>query len=433
MSMKSEHRCLRIRGGRLLDPATGTDRIGDLCIAEGRIIALGETPSDFTADETIDANGLWVCPGLIDLSNRVREPGEEHKGTIASETRAAASGGVTTLVVPPDTVPPIDNPSVVELIRDRAKDSSHSWVLTLGAMTVGLQGQQLTEMGALRREGVVGVSNGLEGIRDTRVLRRALEYAATQELPVFIQPQDAWLSEGGCAHEGAVATRLGLPGIPSAAEAAEVSRVLALIRLTHARVHFCRLSNHRALSLVAEAIQQGLPVTCDVAAHQLYLTEMDLSDYNPNVHLQPPLRTQRDLQALRTGLGNGTVSAICSDHQPHDLDAKSAPFMETEAGASTVETLLPLVLRLAEEGELSLLDALACVTQNPAQILGLEESGSLAPGHRADVILVDPEAWWTVDTDQLLSEGKNSPFLGWELKGRVRRTLLAGRTLYELI
>jgi dihydroorotase len=419
---------ISILGGRLIDPANGVDQVIDLHIAAGRIIALGVAPNGFEAQHRIDASERIVCPGLIDLHARLREPGQENKATIASETRAAAHAGITTLICPPDTDPVIDNPAVVDLIRHRTAQAGFARVLTLGALTQGLDGRQLAEMGALKEAGCVGVSNGPRAVDNTQVMRRAMEYAASQNLTVFLHAEDPWLAADGCAHEGAVSVRLGLPGIPEAAETVAVTRELQLIEQTGVRAHFCQLSCVCAVKMIARARYDGLPITADVAAHQLFLTEMDIGYFDSQCHVRPPLRTQRDRDGLRVALGTGTLDAICSDHQPHDAAAKLAPFPVSEPGVSALETLLPLTLRLVDEGVLGLSEAIACISQRPAEILGLE--CGLSVGARADVCIFDPQQEWELSTGTLTSHGHNTPFLGWMLRGRVTHTLLAGHVVF---
>lgn len=419
---------ISIVGGRLIDPANGIDQVTDLHIAGGKILAVGKAPTDFEAAKIIDAKNQIVCPGLVDLHVRLREPGQENKATIASETRAAAKAGITTLVCPPDTYPVTDTPAVVDLIRHRANQAGSARVVSLGALTKNLDGEQLAEMSALKNAGCVGVSNASKAIKSTEVMRRAMEYASSQNMPVFLHAQDPWLAGDGCAHEGAISVRLGLPGIPESAETIAVARELHLIEQTGVRAHFCQLSSERAVQMIARAQHDGLPVTADVTAHHLFLTEMDIGFFDSQCHVQPPLRTQRDRDGLRAGMQRGTVSAICSDHQPHDLDAKLAPFPSSEAGISGLETLLPLTLRLVDEGVMSLSQAIASITQAPASIVGL--SASLGAGDIADVCVFDPEQYWALTPETMLSQGKNSPFLGWELKGRVTQTLLAGHLSY---
>ena len=421
---------IAIRGARIIDPANAIDGIHDLFIADGQVAAIDVEPEGFQADRIINADGLVICPGLIDLCARLREPGQEYKATIASETRAAASAGITTLVCPPDTDPVIDETAVVQLIRRRAQAAGYARVLTLGAMARSLAGEELAEMAALKQAGCVGVSNGAKFITNTLVLRRALEYAASHDLTVFISPQDPWLSAGGLAHDGQTATRLGLNGIPTAAETAALARDLALVEDIGVRVHFCRLSAARSVELVAGAQARGLPVSADVSAHQLYLTEQKLDHFNSYCHVLPPLRSERDREGLRTGVQQGVLGAICSDHQPHEPDAKQRPFGETEPGIAGLETLLALSLRLATENALELNTVIERLTLGPARILGLD-SGHLSPGATADICIFDPHADWTLSLRDIHSSGRNTPFVDWRFRHRVRYTFLAGRLVYE--
>lgn len=421
---------IAIRGGRLIDPANGADAIQDLFITDQRVTGVGLAPEGFRPDRELDARGRIVCPGLIDLCARLREPGAEHKATIASEAYAAAQAGITTLVCPPDTDPVIDETAVVELIRRRAEAAGFARVLTLGALTRGLHGEHLAEMAALKEAGCVGVSNASQPLINTLVLRRALEYAATYDLTVFLTPADPWLTGYGCIHDGAVATRLGLPGIPAAAETAVVARDLALIEEIGVHAHFCRLSSARAVEMVAQAQSQGLPVTADVSAHHLHLSEVDIGRFDSFCHVLPPLRGLRDKEGLRRGLSEGVIAAICSDHQPHEPDAKQAPFSDTAPGISGLDTLLALSLRLVEDGLLSRSSLIERLTAAPARILGLD-AGHLGVGATADICIFDPDHAWRLETGAIVSRGHNSPFLGGEFRGRVIYTLLAGRVIYE--
>lgn len=419
-----------IRGGRLIDPANQVDSLIDLYIEQGHIVALGEAPADFVAEQEIDASGKWILPGLIDLQARLREPGQKHKGTIASETTAAAAAGITTLCCPPDTAPVIDNPAVAAQIAHRAEAAGKSRVLPLGALTQGLEGEHLASMQALQTAGCVAMSNARRPITSTLIQRRALEYAATLGITIFINAEDPWLAAEGCVHEGPLSTRLGLPGVPECAEVIAVARDLMLIEQTGVTAHFSQLSTARAVALITEAQAKGLSVTADVSAHQLYLTEMDVDGFNSQCHVRPPLRSQRDRDGLRQAVASGAISAICSDHQPHDRDAKLAPFAATEPGISALETLLPLTLRLVDEGIIELRQAIARLTSGPARILGID-AGHLGIGATADLCIVDPELHWDVTEEALNSAGKNTPFLGWEMKGRVTHTLLGGRQIHQ--
>ncbi len=422
-----------MRGARVVDPAQGLDGVQDLWLAEGRVAAVGRRPEGLVPDRVIEAAGWVACPGLVDLRAHLREPGQEHKGTIASETAAAAAGGITTLCTFADYDPVVDTPAVVDLIRHRAEAAGRCRVVVVGALTQGLDGERLSEMGALRAAGCPGVGNARRPLANPLVLRRAMEYAATHGLTVFLCPEDPHLRNRGCAHEGQVATRLGLPGVPEAAETAAVAQALALVQQTGVRAHLGPLSTARAVRMVARARYDGLPVTADVTAHHLHLTEMDLGEFDARCHVEPPLRTQRDRDGLRYGLVEGTLGAVCSDHQPHEPDAKLAPFPATAPGLSGVETLLSLTLRLVEEEVLSLAEAVARLTQGPAEILGLAAQGigSLRPGAPADLCLFDPERRWTVRPEGLRSRGRHTPFAGWELPGVVMLTLLEGRVAYR--
>jgi len=421
---------LKISSGRIIDPANNIDQTGDLFIDEGLIVGIGKSPKGFKAEQEIDATAQIVCPGLIDLCARLREPGEEHKATIASETTAAIASGITSICCPPDTIPVIDTPAVVELIFQHASNSQQAKVFPLGALTHGLKGKTLAEMDALKNAGCIGVSNAYAPIVDTEVLRRALEYAATCEITVHLYCEDDYLRNNGVVHEGPVSTRLGLPAIPETAETVAVSRALLLVEQTGARVHFCRISTARSIELLAEAKVRGIDVTADVGIAHLHLTDMDISSFNTDCYVLPPLRSQRDKEGLRTGLANGTITAICSDHQPHESDAKSAPFSMTEPGASTIEMLLPLTLQLVRDKNLTLQQAIAALTSAPAKIAGLD-TGKLSIGSRADICIFDPESSWIVETEALLSAGKNTPFASWEMTGKVTHTLVDGNIIFQ--
>ncbi len=419
---------LLIRQARVIDPANGVDEVCDLFIEEQRISRIGKLEQT-RADTTLDAEGLLALPGLIDIGAYLREPGYEFKATIASEMRAASVAGITTLCALPEVHPAVAASATVNLVRRRAEAVGLCNVLVVGAMSVGLEGRMLSEMAALKAAGCVALGNGLQPFADANFLRRALQYAAGLDLPVFLHPLDHALADGGCAHEGAVSTRLGLPGIPVSAETAPLGQYLALAEDTGARVHFCRLSCARSIALITQARAAGLEVTADVCAHQLFLTEDDVFDFDPNCHLLPPARAADDRDALRAAVAAGDVNVVCSDHQPHDINAKLAPFPASAPGISSLETLLALMLELADQEIIPLATAIASVTANPARLLH-SDRGSLEVGAVADLCLVDPACEWVLQKESMLSSGRNTPFLGRRFKGKVRWTVLGGRVVY---
>jgi dihydroorotase len=422
---------IHIQGGRLIDPRNHIDAVRDLYIAAGKIVAVGAAPAGFAANRTIDASDRIVCPGLVDLSARLREPGFEYIATLDSEMNAATAGGVTSLACPPDTDPPLDEPGLVEMLKFRASNLNKARVYPIGALTAGLKGVQLTEMAELRDAGCVAFSHADVPLTDNQVLFYAMKYAATFDIPVWLRPQDAALARNGVAHDGQVATRLGLPSIPVCAETAALSVILLLARETGARVHLCRLSSAAAINMVRRARHDGAKVTCDVAVHHLHLSEMDIGYFDPHCHLIPPLRSQRDRDALRKALADHTIDAVCSDHCPVDDDAKQVPFSESEPGATGLELLLPLTLKWAEEDHLPMSTALSRITADAANILGID-AGHLSVGADADVCVFDAERYWKVEPASLLSQGKNTPFSGYELKGRVTHTLVGGQIAHEI-
>jgi len=421
----------RIRGGWVVDPANGIDEQLDIYVEDGLIVGLGPGPANFEVEREYHVDGNVVCPGLIELRASLREPGQEHKATIASESRAAVRGGITTLCCTPDTDPVIDTPAVVELIHQRAAAVACARVEVQGALTQRLEGSRLSEMGALRDAGCIGVSNAYRVMENTEVVRRAMEYAATFGLTVLLFPEDPWLAQDHAAHEGAVGTRLGLPGLAETAETITLARDLLLVEASGVRAHICGLSTARGVEMVAQARARGLPVTADVALPNLFLTEMDVTDFNSACRVRPPLRTQRDREALRQGVREGTIATLCSAHQPHEPDAKQAPFTEAAPGISGLETLLVLTLRLVDEGLLTLQQAISRVTYEPARVFGLE-AGTLSPGRPADICVFDPERHWMLTRERLWSEGRNTPFIGWEFKGEVTHTFVGGRLVYHL-
>jgi len=421
---------IKINNGHIICPASRLNEPGELYIADGKIVSVLRPVDGFTADLELDLPGRYVCPGIVDLSAHLREPGYEHKATIASESQAAAHSGITGLVCNPDTQPVLDTPAVVELVRQRQSHVNKTKIYPLGALTRGLAGEQLTEVPALKEEGCVGLSNARIPIIDTEVLRRALEYASGFDLPVFICPEDNYLKNNGVMHEGRISTRLGLPGIPETAETVALGRVLLLVEQTGASVHFCRLSTAKSVEMISAARKQGLPVTADVGICHLYLTEMDVDGFNSQCHLLPPLRSDRDRQALIDGLGTGVIDAVCSDHQPHDEDAKAAPFSATEPGASTLEVLAPLMFNLMDNNRLSPEQVLGALTYRPASIINIP-AGTLKENADADLFIFDKNLDCTVSAEKLISAGKNTPFDGWEMNGRVTHTILNGELIYK--
>lgn len=419
---------ISILGARLLDPANGLDRVDNIHLDNGVVVAIGATPNGFNAQQQITGDGLVLAPGLVDLAVSLREPGQTRKGTIESETRAAAAGGITSLCCTPNTRPVLDTTAVAELILDRAVAAGHARVFPIGALTRNLDGEQLAELVALRDAGCVAFANGLGGIGNNRTLRRALEYAATFDLTVIFQPQDQHLAEGGLAHEGPTASFLGLPGIPESAETVALARDLLLVEQSGVRAHFSQISSARGAQMIADAQARGLRVTADVALYQLILVDEALADFSSLYHVQPPLRSRADRDGLREAVRTGVIGAIASHHQPHEEDAKLAPFGATEPGISSAELLLPLALTLVDDGLLSLPALIQRLSSGPAQALRLPLEG-LREGASADLTLFDPGAQ-TLAGEQWLSRGRNCPFLGHCLPGKVRYTICQGRVSY---
>jgi len=413
-----------IRGAEVALPQSQLE-VCDVLLENGKITAIGAEASAREANETLEAQGLRLLPGLIDIHCRLREPGQTHKGTIASETRAALQSGITRVMIAPDTKPVIDSTAAIELIQHINEATEFCDIHPIGALSKGLKGAELSNMAGLRSMGCVAVSNALQPLLNNRVQRSAMEYAASQDLPVVIQAQDLSLSEGGCMHEGAIATRQGLPAIPEAAETAALAKDLELVTQTGARTHFGQLSCARSVAMIRAAKAQGLPVSADVAMHQLFLTDRDADGFNSYAKVLPPFRSERDREALLEGVIDGTIDCICSDHQPHDVDAKLQPFPSAEAGISAFETLLPLGLRLVQDGLLTLPRLLECLSSRPAELFGLP-GGHIAVGEVADLILIDPQQEWQLDRQNFLSNGKNTPFQGWLFTGAVKRAFKAG-------
>ena len=416
---------ISILNGRVIDSGNDIDEIVDIHIADGCIKTIGDAPAHFQPSETIDADGLFIAPGLIDMRARLYEPGATQKTVLLSECKAAIAAGITSVCIQPDTWPVIDTPAVAVHIAEHATQAGNCKIYPLGALSVGLQGNYLSDMAALKDAGCVGVSNAMLPIRDSMIMRRAMQYANTLDITVFLSACDPWLQGNGTVHEGEVSTRLGLPAIPYAAEVAGVARDLALIETTGVKAHFCGLSSARAVEMIALAQTRGIQITADVNIHNLLLTEKAVESFDTNCHVIPPLRTEEDRVALIEGIRTGVITGICSDHQPHHRDAKLLPFSQSKPGMATIETLLSLTLGLVDSGDLTLLQALACLTAHPARILGIK-GGILSPGMPADLCIIDPSHQWQVTEQSLISRGKNTPYLSKVLQGKTRHTILNG-------
>ena len=418
---------LLITNARLLDPATGLDAPGAILIENGRIVTLTGAPAE--GAENFDAGGACLAPGLVDMRASIGEPGAEHRETIASAAQAAASGGITTLAVLPDTDPPLDDPALVEFVIRRGEATGSLTLLPYAAATKHCAGKDLSEYGLLREAGAAGFTDGTRAIGSARMMRLALSYARAFGAMVVQHPEEPTLAGHGAATEGELATRLGLPGIPAAAEAMMVARDIALARLTGGHVHFGHVSTGAALDLIRAAKAEGLRVTCDTAPPYFDLNETGIGDYRTYAKLSPPLRREEDRLAVVAALADGTVDAIASDHQPRDADDKRLPFAQAEAGGAGLATLLGVTLAQVHGGQLPLLTALALMTCRPAALLGLE-SGRLAVGAPADLCLFWPDRAWQVKAGLLPGKAQNSPFDGRALEGRVMATFKLGKKVF---
>lgn len=419
-----------IKNGHVIDPVNNIDSELDVYISNGRITALGQAPANFNVEQSIDATGLIIAPGLVDLSARLREPGFEYKATLKSELQAAVAGGVTSLACPPDTDPTLDESGLVEMLKHRSKKLNLAHVYPIGALTKQLQGTALTEMYELTEAGCVGFSQANQSIIDTQVLWRAFEYAATFGYTIFLRAEDPFLAQDGVAHDGETASRLGLKGIPAAAESLALATILRIALETKTKIHICRLSTAEGVDLVRHAKKQGLTVTADVSIQHIHLTDLDIGYFNTNTHLTPPLRSQRDKEALSEGLKDGTIDAICSDHSPVDEDAKLLPFAESDLGATGLELLLPLTLKWAIDNKQSIAKVLGFITNNAAKIMGIP-AGNLSVGEAADIVIFDPNSYWKVEASGLKSQGKNTPFLNMEVPGAIHYTLVDGEISFK--
>jgi dihydroorotase len=428
----SARKTLLVYGGRVVNPATGFDELADIFVVNGVVSEIGK-PGAFSAqqtDKSVDATGKLVMPGLVDLAARLREPGFEYIATLESEMDAALAGGVTSLSCPPDTDPVLDEPGLVEMLKHRARNLKSANLYPLGALTMGLKGENITEMAELAEAGCVGFSQAAEPIFDTQALMRAMQYAATFGFTVWLHPQEPYLSKGGVAHSGPVASRLGLSGIPVSSEKLALLTIFELMRSTGCKVHIARLSSAAGVELVRQAKAEGLPLTADVAVHHLHLIDIDIGFFDSNYRVLPPFRSQRDREGIRQGLVDGTIDAVCSDHTPVDDDSKQLPFADAEPGTTALELLLPLALKWAEETNTPLSKALAVVTHHPAKVIGCE-AGNLSVGSPADICVVDLSSNWVVTPEVLKSQGKHTPYLGRELQGRVSTTIVAGRVVFQ--
>ncbi len=425
-----------IQGGRVIDPASGFDEKADVALVDATVVAIKNIATDFKPDTTIDATGCIVMPGLVDLAVRLREPGHEHEGMLASEMAAAVAGGVTSVVCPPDTEPVLDEAGLVEMLRHRAEQLKLARLFPLGALTRNLEGEVLTEMLHLTQAGCIGFSQAEVPLANTQVMQRALQYAATFGYTVWLRPQELHLGKGVAA-SGPLATRMGLSGVPVAAETIALHTIFELVRSTQARVHLCRISSAAGVALVRQAKAEGLPITCDVSINSLHLTDVDIGYFDSRMRLNPPLRQQRDRDALRAGLADGTIDALVSDHTPVDEDAKALPFAQAEPGATGLELLLSLTCKWAQDSGVPLAKALGVITSQPAGVVGsalgplAASAGRLVVGGVADICVFDPAAAWVVEPSALRSQGQHTPFGGYELPARVRATLVGGQLAYQ--
>jgi dihydroorotase len=420
---------LIVSGGTIVDPASGVPRPGDLVIDDDRIAGIAPPGSVPGEGRLVDAKGLLVMPGLVDMHVHLREPGQEYKETIATGTAAAVAGGITSVACMANTSPVNDSGAVTRFILEQATRAAAARVYPVGALSLGLEGKQLAEFGEMRRAGIVAVSDDGRPVMDAGLMRRALEYARMFDLLVIAHEEDCGLASGGVMNEGVTALGLGLRGVPAAAEEVMVARDVALAELTGGRLHIAHLSTRGAVDLVRAAKARGVAVTAEATPHHLFLTDEAVGDYDTNAKMAPPLRTRSDVDAVRAGLADGTIDAIASDHAPHHRDEKAVEFDQAANGVVGLETSLGLGLKLVEEGVLDLPTLVTRMSTAPARLLGVP-AGTLAPGALADVTIVDPKRRWTVDPSAFRSKGRNTPYGGWALVGKVVTVLVGGRTVY---
>lgn len=419
-----------IKNGRIIDPVNNLDRVADLFIEGGNVIRIDHNISIPADTEVIDATGQLVVPGLIDMHTHLREPGYEYKETIKTGAMAAAAGGFTTICCMPNTKPVNDCQAVTEFILKKAASEGLVNVLPVGAITKGCKGEEITEMADLSEAGCVAISDDGWPVMNSGVMRRAMEYAKMFHLPVVSHCEDTDLSDDGVMNEGLVSTELGLKGIPNASEDAMVARDIALGELTGAHIHIAHVSTRGAVDIIRRAKERGVRVTAETCPHYLMLTDEEVTGYNTNAKVKPPLRTLRDVEAVREGLRDGTIDVIATDHAPHAQEEKEREFDYAPFGISGLETALSIALQLVDEGVLTLKDMIAGMSARPAMILRLNK-GNLGAGSDGDVTLINPHTPWVVESINLKSKGKNTPFEGWKLKGKVTHTIVGGRVVYK--
>jgi dihydroorotase len=419
-----------IKNGHIIDPSQDIDGRFDLVIAEGVIVEIGENLSTEGADEIIDADGLLVTPGLIDIHVHLRDPGYEYKEDIISGTRAAAAGGFTSVACMPNTKPVNDNKAIVHYIINKANQEGSANVFPICTITKGQKGTSLVEMGDLKLAGCIGFSDDGLNVECGDVLRRAMEYAGGFSMPIIAHAEDEGIKSGGVMNEGRVATELGLAGNPWVAEASTVARDLMLAELTGARLHVCHISTRRTVELIREAKARGVKATCEVTPHHFTLTEEAVRGYDVNAKMGPPLRTADDVAAMKEGLADGTIDAIATDHAPHHIDDKNVEFNVAANGLVGLETALPLTLNLVREGVLTMKQAISCLTDRPATALNIPR-GTLTCGSVADITLIDPDFKWTLDAKTMKTKARNTPFDGWELTGAAMLTMRQGKTTFQ--
>ena len=418
-----------IKNGRVIDPKNNVDAILDILVVNGKIADLNKNLDPKKAKQIIDASKKIVMPGIIDLQLNLREPGNQYKSTLESEMKAANAGGVTSMVCPPDTTPILDEPGLVKMLKNKSEVLKRGNVYPLGALTQKLNGKLLTEINDLYDSGCIGFSQAEKPIQDTEVLYRSFQYLSTFNLKAFLRAEDAYLSEKGIINAGEISTRLGLKGIQSISETTAINKILEIARLTKTKIHLNKISTADGLNLIKIAKKNGIDVTCDVSIHQIFLTDNDIGFFNTNCFLKPPLRKESDRLKIIESIVDGTIDAICSDHSPVNEDNKLKPFAESEYGASSVELLMPMIFKLAEEYKIDLSLLIDKITYQPANILEINK-GNLSVNSDADICIFDPNYLWEVNSKTLISEGKNTPFMNQNFTGKVSGTIFNGNIVF---